>query len=159
MSGLKQMLDKARRAILRKGVAPQDADDLVQEAFLRVEAFERTQTVKSQEALLIKAAVNLSFDAARRRKVTPFVDIGEDLGAAPDRTPLPDEILRAQDRLKRAAQGLEQLPEKTRRILLSRRLDGRSFKDIAAAEGMSVAAVEKQVARATLELTKWMDEW
>ncbi|ESQ78976.1 hypothetical protein AEYBE204_11170 [Asticcacaulis sp. YBE204] len=153
------MLDKARRAILRKGVAPQDADDLVQEAFLRVEAFERTQTVKSQEALLIKAAVNLSFDAARRRKVTPFVDIGEDLGAAPDRTPLPDEILRAQDRLKRAAQGLEQLPEKTRRILLSRRLDGRSFKDIAAAEGMSVAAVEKQVARATLELTKWMDEW
>ncbi|MDC7684535.1 sigma-70 family RNA polymerase sigma factor [Asticcacaulis sp. BYS171W] len=159
MAGLPQMLDKARRAILRKGVAVQDADDLVQEAFLRVEAFERTQTVKSPEALLIRTAVNLSFDMARRRKVAPFVDMGDDAGTARDHTPLPDEILRGQERLQRAAQGLERLPEKTRRILLSRRLDGKSFKEIAAAEGMTVAAVEKQVARATLELTKWMEAW
>jgi RNA polymerase sigma-70 factor (ECF subfamily) len=153
------MLEKARRAVLRKGVLSQDADDLVQEAFLRIEVYERKQMIKSHEAMLVTTAVNLSLDKARRRKHSPFVEFTEDLLTAADDAPAPDEIVRAQARLRRAAEGLDRLPERTRRILLSRRLDGKSFKDIAASEGMSVAAVEKQVARATLELTKWMDEW
>lgn len=153
------MLEKARRAVLRKGVLSQDADDLVQEAFLRVEAYERKQMIKSHEAMLVTTAVNLSLDKARRRKHSPFVEFSEDMLGTADDAPPPDEVVRSQARLRRASEGLDRLPERTRRILLSRRLDGKSFKDIAAAEGMSVAAVEKQVARATLELTKWMDEW
>ncbi len=159
MSPLIKMLEKARRAVLRKGVLSQDADDLVQEAFLRVEAYERKQMIKSHEAMLVTTAVNLSLDKARRRKHSPFVEVTDDLLMAADDAPPPDEVVRAQARLRRAAEGLDRLPERTRRILLSRRLDGKSFKDIAAAEGMTVAAVEKQVARATLELTKWMEEW
>lgn len=153
------MMDKARRALLRRGILNQDAEDLVQEAFLRVEEYERRQEVRSREALLVTAAVNLSMDRARRRRDSPFVDVAGELLAVADQTPAPDEIVRAQARLRRAAEGLNSLPEKTRRILLSRRLDGLSFKDIAAAESMTVAAVEKQVARATLELMKWMDGW
>ncbi len=153
------MLEKARRAVLRRGAPVDEVDDIVQEAFLRVEAYERKQVVKSREALLVTAAVNLSLDGARRRRQSPFVDFDADLSTIIDRTPAPDEIVRAQARLRRASEGLDRLPEKTRRILLSRRLDGRGFKEIAEAEGMTVAAVEKQVARATLELMKWMDGW
>ncbi len=40
-----------------------------------------------------------------------------------------------------------------------RRLDNLSYAEIAEAEGMTVAAVEKQVARATLQLMEWMEEW
>jgi RNA polymerase sigma-70 factor (ECF subfamily) len=159
MAAWTQMLEKARRAILRRGVLSQDADDLVQEAFLRVEACEQKQMIRSHEAMLVTTAVNLSLDKARRRKYSPFVEFTEDLLTAADDAPPPDEIVRARHRLRRAAEGLDRLPDRTRRILLSRRLDGKSFRDIAAAEGMSVAAVEKQVARATLELTKWMEEW
>lgn len=159
MPTLQGMLEKARRALLRRGVLVQDADDLVQDAFLRVEAYERNQAVRSREALLVTAAVNLSLDRARRRRDSPFVDMADGVLAVADNTPPPDEIIRAQARLRRAAEGLDQLPDKTRRILLSRRLDGTSFKAIAHAEGMTVAAVEKQVARATLELMKWMDGW
>jgi RNA polymerase sigma-70 factor (ECF subfamily) len=159
MSSLRNILEKARRAVLRRGAPVDEVDDLVQEAFLRVEAYERERTVRSREALLVTAAVNLSRDSARRRRHSPIVDIDADLSTIIDRTPAPDEIVRAQARLRRAAEGLDRLPERTRRILLARRLDGKGFKEIAEAEGMTVAAVEKQVARATLELMKWTDGW
>ncbi len=159
MASLKDMLRKAQRALLRRGVAAQDAEDLVHEAFVRVGEYERRQSVKSQEAMLITVAVNISVDRARRRRVSPFVDVGDGLASLADTTPPPDEIVRAQARLRHAALGLERLPERTRRILLSRRLDGMSYRDIADREGLTISAVEKQVARATLELMKWMDGW
>lgn len=159
MPGLQDILDKARRVVLRKGVEAQDADDVVQEAYLRVRAYEQGQAVRSREALLITAAVNLSFDQNRRRKHAPFVAPTGDHLSAVDEAPLPDQAYQSRRRLERLNEGVGRLPERTRRILLARRLDGKSFKDIAAAESMTVAAVEKQVARATLELMKWMDGW
>lgn len=159
MTSFRTVLANARRAVLRKGAPVQDADDLVQEAFLRVARFEQAEKARSPDALLTTAAVNLSIDQARRRRLSPIVDQMETPYEAADMTPLPDEVLRSQERLRRLGDGLNALPERTRRILLSRRLDGRSFKEIAAMEGMSVAAVEKQVARATMELLKWLDGW
>jgi len=159
MRSLKDMLEKARRAVLRKGVLTQDADDLIQEAFLRVQAYEQREIVKSREAMLVTTAVNLSRDKARRRRHAPFVDVASDFMPVPDDKPSAEEAMQAQARLRRAAEGLDRLPERTRRILLSRRLDGTSFEEIARREGMTPAAVQKQIIRATLELKKWMDGW
>jgi DNA-directed RNA polymerase specialized sigma24 family protein len=69
---LADMLAKARRAVLRRGVPEQDADELVQEAFLRIERYERAQRARSREALLVTAAVNLSIDRHRRDARAPF---------------------------------------------------------------------------------------
>jgi RNA polymerase sigma factor (sigma-70 family) len=153
------MLRKARNALLRRGVAAQDAEDLVHEAFLKVEQYERSHAVQSQEAMMVTAAVNLTVDRARRRRRAPFAETTIDLQSIIDRTPGPEEIVRSQARLRRAAEGLDRLPERTRRILLARRLDGLAYAEIARGEDMSVAAVEKQVARATLQLMEWMAEW
>lgn len=158
MRDLANMLAKAKRAVVRRGVAEQDADELVQEAFLRIERYERDQTARSREALLVTAAVNLSIDRRRRDARAPFADVN-DLANIADSTPNPAQIMEQQRRLEHARAGLETLPERTRRILLRRRLEGSSYAEIAADEGMSVAAVEKQVARATLQLMQWMDGW
>lgn len=158
MPSLAEMLAKARRAVLRRGVSEEDADELVQDAFLKIEQYERVHTARSKEALLVTAAINLSIDRARRRARAPFVDLN-DIHAIADRTPDPAQIVEEQARLRHAADGLEQLPERTRRILLKRRLEDMSYADIAASENMSVAAVEKQVARATLQLMQWMADW
>lgn len=154
-----QMLQKARRAVLRRGVPYDDADDLVQEAYLRVEQFERKHKARSQEALLVSAAVNLSIDRARRQSRSPFAEPDCDLLSIADATPLPDEIVRAQDQLRHAAEGLDQLNEETRRMLLSHRIDGLTYDEIGQREGMNPKAVQKRVLRATLFLLKWMDEW
>lgn len=158
MPDLADMLAKAKRAVLRRGVAEQDADELVQEAFLRIERYERAQQARSREALLVTAAVNLSIDRHRRESRAPFSPANDLLNIA-DAAPDPAQVLEQQARLAHARAGLERLPERTRRILLRRRLDGASYAEIAADEGMSIAAVEKQVARATLQLMQWMDGW
>jgi RNA polymerase sigma factor (sigma-70 family) len=159
MSTIAQMLGKARAVVLRNGVAPQDADDILQEAFARLEAYTRTHELRSQEAFLVTTAVNISRDQARRRKHGVMDSGSPDLEAIADHAPQPEEQARAQERLRRASTGLAQLDPKARRCLLMQRLEGMTFAQIAAREGVSVAAVEKRVARAVMFLTKWMDGW
>lgn len=155
MATLADMLKKARRAVVRQGIADQDADELVHDAYLKVEAFRREHAVRSQEALLVRAAVNLSIDRQRRAGRLPLAE-GAVLYEIPDEAPDPARIMEARARLRQVAEGLERLPERTRRILLKRRLENMSYFEIAATEDMSVAAVEKLVARATLQLMNEM---
>lgn len=159
MAELRLSLRKALMAVLRHGVSFDDAQDLVQQAYLRVLKYEQDYRVKSQEAMLITTAVNLSIDDARRRKRSPFDAAPADIEQMVDFTPKPDDIVESRLRLQHASKGLERLSEKSRRILLARRLENKSVVQIAAIEGMSTHAVEKQIARATLSLLNWMEGW
>lgn len=159
MENLRKILAKAKRVVVRKGISPQDAEDLVQSAYMRVHAYEQREVVRSQEALLITAAVRLAYDERRRQDRAAMFEKADELPSVADDAPLPDEILRAQQRIARLKEGLDRLPERTRRILLSRRLDGLTYKQIAQREGATEAAIEKQVARATLELMNWVNGW
>ncbi len=156
MSDVLKMFRKVRAVVLRHGVASQDADDIVQEAFARLESYTRRQELRSEEAFLVTTAVNVSHDQARRRSRSQPGEL--DLEAIADVAPSPVEQLLAQERLRRAGTGLARLDPVTRRCLLAQRLEGLTFPQIAALENMSVAAVEKRVARAVMFLTKWMDE-
>lgn len=156
MATLAEILSKARRAVIRQGIPVHDADELVHEAYLRVEKYQRDHEVRSQEALLVRAAVNLSIDRRRRTaRVRPLETF--ELHEIADANPDPARIMEARARLRDVTEALARLPERTRRILLSRRLDNLSYADIAAAEGMTVAAVEKAIARATLQLMNWLE--
>jgi RNA polymerase sigma-70 factor (ECF subfamily) len=59
----------------------------------------------------------------------------------------------------RLSVGLGRLNDKTRAILLAHRADGLSYQEIARRHGVSVSAVEKQIAKATMQLTAWMEGW
>jgi RNA polymerase sigma-70 factor (ECF subfamily) len=158
MSRLTEMLRKARRMVLRRGAPADEADDIVQEAFARLEAYTRAHEVRCEEAFLITAAANIVHDRKRRQARSPF-ECAADASEVADRQPLPDEVLHARERLRRAAAGLDQLAPEARRMLLAHRLDGLTFPAIAAQEGLTVAVVEKRVARAMHFLTRWMDGW
>ncbi len=156
MTTLADILGKARRAVIRQGIPAHDADELVHEAYLKVEQYQRDHAVRSREALLVRAAVNLSIDRRRRGArlmPTEAVDLHEIADASPD----PSRIVEARAKLRDVTAALAQLPDRTRRILLMRRLDNISYAQIAATEGMTVAAVEKAIARATLHLMTWME--
>lgn len=158
MSALPPMLRKVRAVVLRRGVSPQDVDDLVQEAFVRVESYARKHEIRSQEALMVTAAMNLSRDQARHRMCLPVHNEGFDIQNLVDAAPQPEEQLFIQERLRRITSGLNRLDSRTRRCLLAKRLDGLTAAQVAARENLSVAAVEKRVARAVLFLTQWMGE-
>lgn len=152
------MLKKAKRVLLRRGVAIDDVDDIVHDAFVRILQYEKTSTVRTYEAILVTTAVNLSIDRERGRRRAPFTVRPANLDAIIDSQPNPEDVTYARTRLNHLRDGINQLEEKSRRIILARRLDGLSVAAIAEREGLSVAAVEKQIARATLRLMRWMDD-
>ena len=158
VSDLSTMLRKVRAVVMRSGVAAQDADDVVHEAFVRLESYARKQEIRSREAFLVTAAMNLSRDQARHRARVPIDNEGSNILDLADAAPLPEEQLLSQERLRRIGSGMQRLDPQTRRCLLAKRLDGLTAAQIAEREGLSVAAVEKRVARALLFLTQWMGE-
>lgn len=131
MNSLSTMLRKVRAVVVRSGVAPQDADDVVHEAFVRLESYARKQEIRSREAFLVTAAVNLGRDQARRRARMPLDDAEFDILSLADAAPLPEEQLLSQERLRRIGSGMQRLDPQTRRILMAKRLDGLTAAQIA----------------------------
>ena len=159
MNVIAPMLEKVRRAVIRRGADADDAEDIVQEAFARLQAYRQGSTVTNEEAFLMRTALNLGRDHARRRKIAPFIDCGLELERIFDSAPPADEVLRTRERLRRASAGLQQLDDLTRRCLIAQRLEGLTYPQIASREGLPATTVEKRVARANLFLVRWMDGW
>lgn len=149
---------RVRAALMRRGRTVHDADDLVQDAWIRLACYEREQTVAKPEAFLMRTALNLSIDAHRMR-----VNHGEEVlledEVLIDTTPTAEAVVLAQERLARLSVCLGRLNEKTRDIFLAHRVDGMSYQQIAQRHQLSISTVEKHIAKATLRVTRWMEGW
>lgn len=136
------------------------AEDYLHSAFLRLEEYRRANDVQNPAGFLIRTAVNIAADEARRpvsrmadpRPVDELVDIA-------DSEPLADEVLAARTRLERVKAGLAQLSPRTREIFLMHRVEGLKYRQIAVELGITVSAVEKHVAKAALFLAEWVEGW
>ena len=149
---------RVRAALMRRGRTTHDADDLVQEAWVRLACYEREQTVLEPEAFLMRTALNLSIDAHRTR-VTRGEEVLLDEVVLIDATPSADAIVLGRERMARMSVCLGRLNEKTRVIFLAHRVDGMSYHEIAQAHHLSISTVEKHVAKALLQVTGWMEGW
>jgi RNA polymerase sigma-70 factor (ECF subfamily) len=157
MSTVPALMTKLRRFLRRHGRTADEADEFIQEAFLRLQSYQRDRQVKEPEAFLIRTVRNLSVDSLRQRQ-RHRVRFAADIQTAllPDPRPMPDEVLIGQQRLQRVREGLEALAPRTREAILLHRIEGHSHAQIAAHLGISVSAVEKHVAKAMLLLSDWM---
>jgi RNA polymerase sigma-70 factor (ECF subfamily) len=154
----REISSKVRGALVRRGRTPHDAEDLVQEAWVRLANYEREQKVLEPEAFLMRTALNLSIDAHRARETRGEEVLLEEVVLA-DLSPGAEEIVLARERMARMSVCLGRLNEKTRQILLSHRVDGMTYQEIARQHGLSTSTVEKHVAKATLLVTTWMQGW
>lgn len=149
---------RIRAALVRRGRSVHDADDLVQEAWVRLACYESDQVVVEPEAFMMRIALNLSIDKHRM-----FVNHGEELDLDDvvliDGAPDIEAVVLARERMARLSLCLDRLNEKTRNIFLSYRVEGLTYREIALAHGLSIPSVEKHIAKATLQLTSWMEGW
>src|ERR1700756_5626803 len=146
---------RVKGALRRRGRSEQDADDLVQEAFLRLARYERKEAVEKPEAFLMRTALNLSIDAHRSRK-SRGEEVLLDDEVIVDTAPSIEDVLLSRERLGRLSECVARMNDKTRAIFLAHRLDGLSYQEIAGRHGLSVSSVEKHIAKATLIITGWM---
>ncbi len=126
-----------------------DLDDVVQESFERVLHRADPAQVRNPRAYLGQTAHIIVLGRMRRRQVVQF-ELCDDFGAIGLQCgePLPDEQCIAREALARVELAFAALPERTRRVVQLRRLDGLSLRDTAAELGVTESAIEKHMSRA-----------
>jgi RNA polymerase sigma-70 factor (ECF subfamily) len=158
MKNLPPVFARVRDALRRRGSSTQDAEDIVQEAWVRLVSYQRDQVVDKPEAFLMRTALNLSVDAHRMR-VSHGEEVVLDEVVLADEAPAVESVVLGRERMARLTQCLARLGEKNRDIFLAYRLDGLTYREIADHHGLSISTVEKHVAKATLRLISWMEDW
>lgn len=150
MNRLPQYFRRLRTLLVRRGRTPEEAEDLIQEAFLRMQEYcERGGQVHQPEGFLVRTALRLAANA--RRDAHPELYCAErveNLTFIADTKPTPDEVLAGDQCLERMRDALDAVSRRTRDVFFMHRLDGLSYAQIAERLGVSVSAVEKHVASA-----------
>jgi RNA polymerase sigma factor (sigma-70 family) len=158
MDEVRLLVLKLRRLLRSRGRSIDDTEDLIQEAFLRLQVYCRDKDVAQTEAFLVRTALNLSIDQHRRATTAALVPGGLDHMQLIDPSPSPDVVCAAQERLQHMRTGLSHLSPRQREVFLLNRVEGYSFVQIAQQLGLSMSMVEKHAAKAILAMTNWMEE-
>jgi len=141
----------------RKGRSREDAEDLIQEAMLRLHVYGRDTPVVNEEAFLRHAANNLSIDQHRHnrpdlRKEVPIEDIEEQHPLVSQES-TPEDTIEAQQRLNRIKAVLDAVSLRTREIYFAHRA-GYSYAEIAAHMDISNITISRHIARALLAIVE-----
>ena len=139
-----------RRILLRRGRTQEEAEDLIQEAFLRMQEYcEKGGQVRQPEGFLVRTVLRLAINARRDEHRDLYaVQDSEQIAQILDTGPMPDEVLAAEECLERMRVALDAVNRRTRDILFMHRLDGLSYAQIAQQTGLSISAIEKHMASA-----------
>jgi RNA polymerase sigma-70 factor (ECF subfamily) len=145
---------ESRPALLRflaaRRVVPDDAEDLLQELYLKI-GRRPGGPVLDPRAYLYRALDHMIVDRRRaqsRRAAREDNWAQVESGDGTDPGPSPETVVAARSRLAAVQKALSVLPERTVLILRRFRLDDVGQRDIAAELGISVSAVEKHLQRA-----------
>ena len=128
----------------------QNAEDLVQEAYLRLLQHPNPELVVNPRAFLYKTTLNLSIDHHRRqttRERNQCIDstIEDEIDHIIDRKTAPEEQLANCQELERLNQLLMTLPELTRYAFILHRLEGLSHHEVGQKLGISTRNSERRV--------------
>ncbi len=151
------LTSKLRRLLRSRGAGADDVDDLIQDAFLRLQIYCREHEVYKPEAFLVRTVLNLATDRQRYRFHTQQATDAVKALQVVCSSPPADDVLVAQERLLRMKAGLERLSPRRREVFVLNRIEGYSFPQIARQLGITLSAVEKHAAKAVLEMTDWME--
>lgn len=137
------------RHFLRGRRGADDAEDLVQDSFVRLLETGRTQEIANPRAWLYRTGANLAADARDHRRVRATVHVDDaDVEAVADRRADPARVVEARQQAKQVWAALQTLPEACRHAFLLNRFDGMSQREIALHLGLSEKTVERHVLRA-----------
>lgn len=123
-----------------------DADDIVQEALVRVLQAWREGRVRAAKAFLFATARNLALDRLRRHDLARTESMGEmaDLDVLDEDADVPETVARHQE-LALLTQAIQSLPTRCRQVFTLRKLYGLSQREIARRLGISESTVENQI--------------
>jgi len=160
-------LERARlRNFIRRRVPDEnDVEDILQDAFYElVEAYRMMKPVEQVSAWLFRVVRNRITDLFRKKRPEAMADapansrddgeklLLEDLLPSPDAGP--EEVYARNVLLEELDAALDELPEEQREVFIAHELEGYSFKELAAATGVTVNTLLSRKHYAVLHLRR-----
>jgi RNA polymerase sigma-70 factor (ECF subfamily) len=144
----------ALRRYFMKKVSSVEADDLVQDVFLALQARGAASEIENVEGYLFRTAANVL--ARRHRRVTWNWDRPGGLEEARDLTDelSPERVLIAREEMEAAIRVLNTLPSRTASAFFMHRFDGMTYEAIGERLGISAKGVEYLIGTAIHRLSK-----
>ncbi len=134
----------------------EDAQDCAQETMLRAfKAFGSFRRDASFSTWITRIAMNVCTDALRKRRpVTSLDAMRDDTNFdLPDAGPTAYAQLEQKERVRLLREGLDELPEEMRQIIVLRDMRGMSYEEIAAVLEVPLGTVKSRVNRAREKLS------
>ena len=130
-----------------------DAQDIVQDAFLRAFKFFGGFRGGDSRSWLLRIVRNCFYDWLRRQGHPEFTtSFDEQAHGPPTDAPSPDAVLLEKADKELVHQAIEALPMEQREVLVLRELEGLSYKEIAEMAELPIGTVMSRLARAREQL-------
>lgn len=148
--------DVYRRALaLARNHDPHDADDILQETFLRafqsIQTFEGRSSLKDWLMVLVQHAAATRYRPRRERDV-PIEDREAEAAAEPETTPKPLKDVMNKELSDHLREGLDMLTQDQRAVVEHRIFEDLSVRETAGLMGKTEAAVKMALCRALQKL-------
>ena len=142
---------RLRNYIRRRVADPRDVEDILQDVFSElVEANQLLMPIDHVTGWLFRVARNRIIDLFRRKKPDSFDEDGEALLPSADEGPEAAYARRVLlDELEHA---IGELPKEQREVFIAHEIEGRSFKEMAAATGVSINTLLSRKRYAVMQL-------
>jgi len=136
-----------------------EAEEVVQESFLKLHAILKTTKIISHKAYLYRIAHNLAMKSLRRRKVVKIDDEinMQEVEVAADE-PLADQQISSRQEYKIFCEAVETLSPKCQKAFILRMVYKKSFKQVAEELDIAVSTAEKHVLKGMRECQKYMEK-
>ncbi|WP_178795041.1 sigma-70 family RNA polymerase sigma factor [Bacteroidaceae bacterium] len=148
---------KLYRAAFRLMGNAQDAEDMVQEAYLKLwNKRDELTNVLNIEAYCVTLIKNLCYDALRRSQ------LDED-GRPPEELPLPTDTniareVEQRDEVNHVRKLISQLPEQQRKVIVLRDINDCSFEEIEQTTGLNAINIRVLLSRARKKIREQYNE-
>ncbi len=127
----------------------QDAQEVAQEAYVRVLRLDEPEAVKHLQSYLFRTAANLAVDRLRRNRRRPTFQILETNAAEASSTePQQDAVLEGRQKLSLIKEAVADLPPKCRKAFMLYKFEAWSYAEIALDMALSESMIRKCVIRA-----------
>jgi RNA polymerase sigma factor (sigma-70 family) len=153
LAGLYRTYAHELHGFARRRVGRQEAEDIVQDAYLHVLQRGTAATLEQPRPYLYRITANLAVDFARKAKVRlRYLSEEAIFSVNAAGTPTPEAATAGTLELQRLHAALAELPEACRKAFLLNRLEGLSHTIIAQRFGVSVRTIDRHMAKAAAHL-------
>ncbi len=133
-----------------------DVDDVVQESYLRVWRARLSRQVDFPKSFLFQVARSVTIDLLRRERVSPVDRTAtSETIAVIDERPSAAEVACTQSEIDLLVRAIEEMPARLREVMILRKIDGYSQKEIAQRLGISELTVQAHVVRGLRKLEEF----